>query len=462
MANRSFGVTLLCAAVVLAVAGCQQRPPQRPNVVLYVVDTLRADALGCYGNTAVRTPHFDRFAREATLFQRAYASSSWTRATIGSLLTGQHPSTHAAVDRGSALRTDLPTLAEELRAAGYRTAAVIANPNVGKVFGFERGFDTFIELYAEVEGPRPIQPAELIADAERVIGTAIAWIEQRSSQPFFLFVFAIDPHTPYTPPPPFDRLYDPDYDGNIDGSLRSLFGLGVFGKIPPEREIRHLRALYDGEVAYNDLHFGRLLEVLDRQPLRQRTLTVVTSDHGEEFYEHGGRDHGHTLFEELIHVPLMMRWPGHIAVQTDDRPVQLVDVLPTVLRLAGRVVPAVAGHDLSEILHGKSSVRHDAFAQLDLDGHTLDSVIRSSHKLIRNRRSKRLDYYDLAADPGEQHPRPSLAQLDLLATLDAARRQGNLEVRPTLAPTQLPESVRQALEALGYGDPTPHRQGVIP
>jgi arylsulfatase A-like enzyme len=436
------------------VAGCRGTPAERPNVVLYVVDTLRADALGCYGNTAVRTPSFDRVAREGTLFRRAYATSSWTRATIGSLLTGQHPIAHGAVDRGSALRPDLPTLAEEMRAAGYRTAAIIANPNVGKVFGFARGFDDFIELFAEVGGRRAIQPAELIADASRVIDTALAWIEQHGSKPFFLFLLAIDPHTPYTPPAPFDRLYDPDYNGSIDGSLYSLLGLGVYGKLPPEREIRHLRALYDGEVAYNDLHFGRLLDVLDRPALRQHTLTLVTSDHGEEFYEHGGRDHGHTLYEELIRVPLLVRWPGRVVAQIHDLPVQLIDLYPTVLQLIGRTQASSAGHDLGGILRGQPAPAvRDALAALDLDGHALDSVVRDSHKLIRNRRNNdELSYFDLAADPGEQQPLPRQPGLDLLPALDAVRRGEVPTVRPPLDPTQLPDSVRQALEALGYGE----------
>lgn len=421
---------------------------------MYVVDTLRVDALACYGNPKVKTPNFDAFANQGTRFTRAYATSSWTRATVGSLFTGQYPTVHGAVDRPNPLRADLPTLAAQLRAAGYRTAAIIANPNIGSVFGFSSGFDTFVELYSQVDSQRPILPSELIATADKVVDAALDWIAQRPAQPFFLFVFTIDPHTPYTPPPPYNRLYDPDYQGNIDGSLLSLYGLGVFGPIPPEREIRHLRALYDGEVAFNDLHFGRLLQVLDRPPLRDNTVTIVTSDHGEEFYDHGGRDHGHTLYDELIHVPLMVRWPGHIGVHTSDQPVELLDLFPTVLQLAGAKVPAGPGQDLSAALLGNSgTTTGEAFAELGLDHHRLDAVVENFDKAIRNRHSDKAQQFNLATDPHEltpQAPAPGAKLVERLATIRAGLDK---QAQPGARTTEIPESVRRAMEALGYGDP---------
>jgi arylsulfatase A-like enzyme len=442
-------------ACMLLLGACRRSPP--PNIIVYVVDTLRADAIASYGNPAVRTPSFDRLAAGGTRFVQAYANASWTRASMGSLLTGEYPSTHGAVDRLDVLRGDLPRLPSLLRRRGYRTAAIIANPNIGQAFGFADGFDDFTELYQPGTAPRSILPQELIATADRVVDSAIDWLDSHGTAgPFFLFVFSIDPHAPYTPPPPYDTLYDRTYTGGIDGSLRSMFGLGIFGKVPPEREIRHLRALYDGEVAFNDAHLGRLLDSLDRLDLTPRTLFVATSDHGEEFYEHGGRDHGHTLYEELIRVPLVLRWPGTIAVQPYREPVQLADLFPTLLRFAGTDPPTTAGRDLSPVLTRGGALETEAYAELDLDKHHMRALVRGKHKLITEV-DKADQYFDLSTDPYETPGRTASPAPELLERLRAievliTKKRG---ARGSLAPTQLPEAARRAMEALGYLQPTP-------
>lgn len=452
----------LCIVVVSAayaiLAGCHRSTP--PNILLYVVDTLRFDAPHGNGNEAVQTPAMDRLAREGMRFARAYANASWTRASMGSLLSGEYPSTHGAVGRPDALRAGIATLPAQLQALGYRTAAIIANPNIGSSFGFAAGFGEFVELYRPHPGHQPVQPEQLIATADQVVDRAQAWLRRNTATPFFLLVFTIDPHAPYTPPAPYNSMYDPDYQGSVDGSFKSLFALALMGKTPPEREIRHLRALYHGEVTFNDAQLGRLLATLDDQRLTDSTLFAVTSDHGEEFYEHGGRDHGHTLYEELLHVPLIMRWPGHIAAeQTYTGAVQLVDLSPTLLRLAGTTPPRGPGRDLSAVLRGRadSGVASLVYAEEDLDGHNLRAVILDQQKLIFDVAASSRLSFDLSTDPGELHALPGIPPHDLLTAMseiESANRAAPGTTPRIVSTTQLPESARQALEALGYGEPT--------
>jgi len=450
--TRHLGAAAL--GVLLLLPGCQRHMP--PNIILYVVDTLRADALGCYGNSAVQTPAMDRLAREGMRFGHAYANASWTRASMGSLLTGEYPTSHGAVGRSGVLRRGAATLASRLRRAGYYTVGVIANPNIGSPFGFAEGFDTFTELYTAHGGL--VGPQELIATADRVVDAAVGWLRARRAAPFFLLIFSIDPHAPYTPPAPFDTRYDPDYTGPVDGTLPSLYALDARKQEPPARDIRHLRALYHGEVSFNDAHLGRLLAELDALHLAADTLVVLTSDHGEEFYEHGGRDHGHSLYEELIHVPLLLRWPHHIAPAAEyPGTVQLVDLYPTLLRLAGAAVPPSAGRDLTDILLGRGAggVPPMMFAEERLDRHDLRAVILDRKLILDASRPDPLSF-DLSRDPGEHDPLPGLPAQDLIlamTNLQRANRPPSTREARAVRATELPESVRHAMEALGYGDP---------
>jgi arylsulfatase A-like enzyme len=466
-------VRLTAAVAALAVAagtlslctglsGCR-RPVARPNILLYVVDTLRADALHCYGNGTVHTPAMDSLAAAGIRFTRAYANASWTRASMGSLLTGEYPNTHGAVGRADALGTGIPTLASQLAAAGYQTAAVISNPNIGATFGFATGFGEFIELFDPHPQRNAVMPEELIARADTVVDRAIDWLHHRSSAPFFLLVFTVDPHTPYMPPAPYDTMYDPDYTGQVDGSFRSLFGLALLGHVPPEREIRHLLALYHGEVTFNDAQLSRLFAELDRLDLGRDTVVVVTSDHGEEFYEHGGRDHGHSLYEELIRVPLIMRWPGMISPGTVfPGVVQLADLYPTLLRFAAASATAGAGRNLAAVVTGRQQdgIAPMAYAEEKLDKHDLQALVLADRKLIHEAQHPEPLIFDLARDAGEQHPQSEPPPPDLVHRLTEIRAKNHPPAASSpRAVADLPESVRRAMEALGYGDAGTHPMG---
>jgi choline-sulfatase len=457
----ALGGTLALACVLLTRTACQRTSPP-PNILLYVVDTLRYDAVECDGNDTIRTPAMDRIAQEGLRFARAYAAASWTRPSMASLLTGVYPSTHGAIGRTDALRAGMPLLASELRRLGYRTAAVYANPNIGRPFGFAEGFDDFIDLYPARYVHDQSVSRERVGTADNVVNRAIAWLQARPATPFFLLVFSVDPHAPYEPPAPYNTLYDGDYSGPIDGSIKTVFGLlaaAKLGQLPAARDIRHLRALYDGEVAFNDAQLSRLLVELDRLQLASRTVLLLTSDHGEEFYEHGFGDHGHSLYDELIHIPLVVRWPGHIAparVYADA--VQLIDLYPTLLHIAGGRASAAPGRDLLDLLLGGDGARVTsmAYAEENLDGHNLRAVILDHRKLIYDAARPAPLTFDLQTDTAEQHPMPSLPPPDLMMVMDQVAR--NSQPAAAGAPRRirrddLPQSVREAMESLGYGDP---------
>ncbi|HVM95056.1 MAG TPA: sulfatase-like hydrolase/transferase, partial [Candidatus Acidoferrales bacterium] len=262
-----------------------------------------------------------------------------------------------------------------------------------------------------------------------------------------------------------DKMYDPEYAGTVDGSLKSVFGVLAAAKLgtqPQARDVRHLRALYQGEVSFNDAQLARLLDEIERQQLNRSTLFVLTSDHGEEFYEHGFGDHGHSLYEELIHIPLIMHWPGTIApAAKNDELVQLLDLSPTLSALAGAKSATASGRDFSDALRGRStsSSASRIFAEEHLDEHNLRAVVVQQRKLIVDLAQHRQMSFDLEHDPGELRPLGEPLEADLTSALsdfDAVLRSIKESDVQSSRPTQLPESARQALEALGYGDATKH------
>ncbi len=419
-----------------AILGCRvdepasPKPPRAPNVILFLVDTLRADSLGAYGNDVVETPAIDRFAREGALFEQAFAQSSWTRPSVTSILTGLRPSVHGVERRGSLLSPAVTLLPEVLSEHGYRTGFLATNPNVGSFFGYSRGFDDFIELYGRRKRGR-VSPQELVARSDQVVDRAKEWLEE-VSEPFFLVVFVVDPHFPYDPPPDFNRYVDP-------------------GDKDPRR------ALYYGEVSFVDHCFGHLMDYLGERGISERTISILTSDHGEEFFDHGQIGHGKALYDESLHVPLIFRWPGRIeAGRRIDTPVQLVDLMETILRLAGLPVPQL--QDGRPLFHQPADPA-PLFASLRLDGTNQWSVRAYPWKLIMDRRSATL--FDLSSDPDElrdlsdQHPdRVRELREWITERIESDRRRGMMVHQGgqpgEATEEELSEDAREALRSLGY------------
>jgi arylsulfatase A-like enzyme len=425
------------ALSVLVACEREDRPsrnePRPPNVILFLVDSLRADALGTYGNSIVETPAIDRFAREGAVFERAFATSSWTRPSVTSILTGLHPSAHGAETRNDRLSPALSYLPEIFREHGYRTGFLVTNPNIGAFFGYSRGVDDFLELYGRREEGR-VSSQELVAPSDQTIGRAREWLDQ-VSEPFFLVVFVIDPHFPYDPPPAFDR-----YASSVAGDPRL--------------------ARYYGEVAFVDDSFGRLMEHLRERGIAERTIALFTADHGEEFLEHDAVGHGKSLYEESLRVPLLLRWPGHIdAGQRIEMPVQLVDILPTVLGLAR--IPVPPSQQGRPLFRPSGEPEPPLFASLKLDGRDQWSVRAYPWKLILDRRSDRSLLFDLSSDPEEKQDLSRLnpgrvreirgwlaERIEKESLRRAALQRGSAPAE--ISEGELSEKDREALRALGY------------
>jgi len=373
----------------------------RPNVVLFLVDTLRADYLGAYGQPAPTSPRLDGFAREAVLFEDAWAQASWTRSAVASVLTGLHVQGHGVDREDRVLSPSARTLAEALRAGGYRTGAFVANHLLGGRFGFDQGFDVWNPTPQTLYG----------APAADLVRGALAWVDS-GPRPFFLYVHTMEPHAPYTPSEEDLRPFaGSGYRGPTD--TRALLRLGQLGTLD-EGGLAFLRSRYQGEVHQNDRAFGLLLDGLKARGLDASTAVVFTADHGEEFRDHGGTEHAKTLYQELVHVPLVVRLPGTPGRAARERAtVQQIDLMPTLLGLAGVPAPrALPGRDLRATLEGRADPRlpppvlfsEERFAVVDKL-----SVRAGNLKLIFNndgpalwRAGAHLELYDLSRDPAEK------------------------------------------------------------
>jgi arylsulfatase A-like enzyme len=404
--------------VALAAAAAEV-PRGRPNVVLIVVDTLRADHLGAYGYESPTSPAIDRLAGAGTLFEDAYAQAPWTLPSAVSYLTGRYPGELLRPeDEPAAIPPAVPTLAERLREAGYRTAAFVANPTLAPAAGFDRGFETWWTPPAEL--------ASLSLGADAVNRRALPWIDAHAAAPFFLYLHYLDPHDPYAAPETGaeESPFFPDYAGEIDGTMVHDVYLGRVELADPEADRRQLAALYDSEIASVDARIGEILAAFAPE-LARDTLFVLTADHGEELGDHGGWKHGHTLYQEQIRVPLVVRWDGRVR---DGRrlagSVGLVDLVPTVLSAAGvELAPELDGIDLLPALGGIETLpRRVEIAEHLSFGPLRAAAILDRWKLILfNRhapfaptdplqeatwprdleRLERIELYDLGADPGE-------------------------------------------------------------
>jgi arylsulfatase A-like enzyme len=359
-----------------------------PLVVVYLVDTVRADHLPLYGYSRDTAPELTRFAQDAVVFDQAIASSSWTKPSVASIFTSLLPRDHGCVQFYTPLDPALVTLAERLRGRGYATGAVVVNQLVqAKNMHFDQGFDHFAV-------PRPPRRAEQVVEA------ALSFLDACRGQPTFLYVHTMDAHTPYQPPPPFDRRFPPFPARGRSADEPSDY-------VVP-RDLDRIVGQYDGAIAYGDREFGRFLRGLRERGLYDRATIVFLSDHGEEFLDHGGWVHGHTLFDELVRVPLVVKYPDrHEAGRRVARQVQLVDVLPTILKSQGLPVPrGIAGRLLEESFSADGPERPAVF-ETKYREHVAYGARTSETKYVRHLFPSNQElFYDLRRDAreGRSHP----------------------------------------------------------
>jgi len=463
-------------AILLAGAlGCEQRGDgteaktrQRPlGAILVLIDALRADHLGAYGSTRPLTPNLDAIAARSYVFENAWTTSSWTGAAVASLFTSRYPSAAGIGGRFSAMPDATVTFAELLTANGLECAAISTNGNAGSYFGFAQGFRSFEapKLRRTVPGDRfPLFPAEGVTD------DALAWLRNRTEAgPFFLFLHYVDPHDPYLPPP--GMLAEPEPPGRFGGHRLHLQKLA---KTPPsertQADLDRIRYLYAAEVRYTDIWIGKLLEGLEALGLGSKILLVITADHGEELFDHGGMGHGKHLYEEMLRVPLLVSWPG--MTERDGvriaEPVSLIDVAPTILAAWGIAPPGeFQGRDLTSIARDpRRASSGRVYAEMDLDGINKSAVKMGSAKLIRTNGAPgegSYELYDLAVDPGErrnlggQNPELLGKLMAALREHEAANSASGEEAFTMPIDGLDPETIEQ-LHALGYVDDAEYRE----
>jgi len=463
------------AIVAMTSGGCkmQPRPAQgAPNIVLIFLDALRADHLGCYGYARPTSPVIDRLAAEGVRIGPVVAQCPGTFPSVPSALTSLYASTFFD-SGGCLLEPKYLTLAEMLRAAGYRTVGISSSPIVTagrsslSFGGFDQGFDHFDDSEAE-GGAMNWQ----WRSPEAVVNAALPWLDSLRDGPFFLFLYIEDPHDAYHCPEPYESMFDPDYTGSpaiMAGDPSACEQAALDGRPLPvgRRDIQHLAALYDGEIRYADAQVGRLLARLHDVGLADDTLVVVTSDHGEEFADHGGFKHAYALYEESIRVPLVMSWPRglpHGRVVAAPL-VESIDIVPTLLELAHLGFPAgLEGTSLAPLIRSED-VRIRPFALSESPYSDAKMISDGRFKLIQRfetfearpglaaKYSKGAELYDLAADPRELNDliatRPDVAdglRRAMREMLPAKERDRLTAHRPIVLD---PEAVER-LRSLGY------------
>jgi arylsulfatase A-like enzyme len=455
--------------LLLAVAVCCSQGGRRPNVLLIVIDTLRADRLGSYGNSRGLTPFLDDLSKKGVVFQNAYAPSSWTVPSIASLFTSRYPSQHRVTTFESRVSADEITLAEKLIAHGFMTAGFSANFRLNDRLGYAQGFQ---DWHAFTNGA---------PDRGKVRGSAVrerslTWLQQLGKRaavtPTFLYLHYMEPHAPYQPVEPYrSRLAreHPDADPSVANGEINTINFKTFSTA----EVELLESLYDAEVASVDAELRAMFAALERTGVLDNAIIVITADHGEEFREHGRMTHGHALYNESIRVPLILLAPGIAAGRVVTDSVSLIDVAPTIMDLLGlpsetrfegrSLLPLLKDHSPTNQLIENGQPPPDVIVELpktgsrfDIRGHS-QAIVRDSVKLLMALKGrKKLEFaeiYDLADDPGETNPNPKAIakQIPKLRTALRQRRQA-LAASANLDPETVPidAATKERLRALGY------------
>ena len=461
------GAALIAACLVAT--GCASSPAApKPDIILLVIDCLRADHLGTYGYSRPTSPNLDQFVADAVVFEQAIAQSNWTRPSIASLFTSLYPSQHQVpgintpeerraalrlaredlnVDRildGNALSAEFVTLAEALGGAGYATAAFINQAQMPPYLGFAQGFDVY-----------EITPVATYLETNSDRGVTDGYQEWTVDSPGFAYLHFLNLHFPYDPGERTDifrtsRALPPN---GMSSAERRRFWRELR---PTAEHSEELAALYDAEILASDRMFGRLVRFLVETGRYEDTLLIVTSDHGEAFNEHGTFKHGGSnLYSELVRVPLLIKLPGRRFAGTRvDTPVELLDVMPTLLDAASVPAPDdLAGRSLLPLIRGDEGAR-PVFAE-STNEQRRQAVYLDGLKYILDLDSDSIEAYDYASDPGET--RDLTEELDASSLRDARAllerwQSANVTFSQRYTQTAIPmaEEEIERLRALGY------------
>jgi arylsulfatase A-like enzyme len=477
------------------------------NILLVTLDTVRADHLSCYGYQRLTTPNLDRFSREGVVFKNVVSPSSWTLPSHASMFTGMYPTRHGADHKADSLpdakgteskesgwkqimfhnftrlSDEHQTLAEIFSDRGYRTAGIIGGVFCSSIFGLAQGFDYyddeipffnihFFLVYELVDHFFSLNDffsqygylgKRIAADLNN---SAFTWLEKNHDQPFFLFINYMDAHTPYLPPPPYDGYFskmpknsilhnNPPPDSSFVTAQTSLINSVISGShqlTPEEKELTV--SLYDGGILYLDHYLGLLFEKLKKLKIYDDTLIIITSDHGEAFGEHNQMEHGHTLYEEVLRVPLIIKYPSAYPVHGEvEKRTSLVDLMPTILSLLRYPIPSGIDGEIMD----KSD--HQVIAELFLGVSKKDHKGTSDLRALYEGKEKYIwasqgsgELYNLEKDPQEETNLitkfPQKAQ-----SMDMALKQWLASVklsRTEKANVKITKPMEEKLKALGY------------
>jgi arylsulfatase A-like enzyme len=434
------------------------RNAEHPNVVFWLVDTLRADHLGTYGYERDTSPVLDALAADGVLFEQAHVHSNWTQPSVTSLLTGCYPPTFSA-GFTDVVPESLTMAQEWFGEHGYATAGMTVTLATAERYGFGRGFRVYEELDARATGRKTREGPEF--DADKVVDAAVKWLDNRwdDSKPFFLYLHSVDPHAPYETHEGQPSFVQP-YDGPIDGGAKTISDALKSGYPFTDADKQHLIDLYDDEVLFNDAQLGVLLEQLESRGLRDDTLIVVVSDHGEEFWDRRTHGHGHrNLHEELTRTPLVFSWPrGLPAGQRIDGLMPTINLLPTLVELCGLPeLSDIDGESVANIvrdsgqLTGRGAVHYSHRAKEGVDV----MAVRTPEVLLHaDPQGLTTGLYDLRQDPDAMRDQRE-AQVDLAETLKGRLFDWHKRLQSRAAAWQrgdaeMDAEQRAGLEAMGY------------
>ena len=459
-------------------------PKPRPNVLIYTIDTLRADHASVYGYDRDTTPFLRKLGASGIVFEDCQAQATWTKASIASLMTSLYAFTHGIVRDSDTIPPGATTLSEQLRAAGYVTASIVATPFVGRATGLERGFDYLLDSPIVLREHK--QQGERDTDSEALNRVMFPWLDRHHEEPFLLYAHSTDPHAPYNPPPPFEakfanpaesagfqRAYmgmrgDHQYGGGVVISRETAKKAGV----DPDQFLRQAIDRYDGEILHNDHSLELLVGKLKQLGILDNTIVIVVSDHGEEFWEHGWTGHGQSVYQELTHSLLTIWNPTLFKTARRVREaVQLIDVLPTVLDALGLKIPELTqGQSLLPLAKGQPFKRRGlvvasrfaapkAIGLVPENGTDSFAILDSKWKFIYRKSAKpglkKVELYNRISDRAEQHDVAQSNPLEVEQKISALRLwiDAQNKIRDLIGRTgtsKLDSATIQQMRSLGY------------
>ncbi len=490
---------MLLSVVLLPLSGltaCAGPDPGPPNVLLISIDSLRADHVGAYGYQRDTTPTIDHLANEGALFTTVASSSSWTLPAHVAMLTGLFDFEHGVMTPGHRLQPGITTLAESFKAAGYQTYGLYSGPFLHPDFGFSQGFDEYIDCtsynlekvnlkrepgvksqfnavhdksHGDVTNPTILREARRLFRRIAQSGVVGKTSRQQPLNRFFMFVHMFDVHYDFIPPAPYNTIFFPDYQGDITSNdfLRNK----RINRRMPRQDLEKILALYDGEIRFTDDTIGQLLESMREDDLLSNTIVVVTADHGDEFFEHGGKGHRRNLYEETVRIPLVVWYPPAIRPGRIDEVVRVIDIAPTLLEMCS--LPATESVPEDPRLRTNRTFARSLLPLIGSGGNnpgdsrpavcellapkkiSLSSIRVGDSKLVIDAISDTVELFDLDTDPGEQHAvtndpnDPEVVRLTGILQMLQRSSRGDRE-NQSETEVDLDPRIEQQLRELGY------------